>query len=302
VIAAAVAGFAFPHLGAGDASHGSASEGAMPPCGVMVAGQPTWPREVEGVIYANQYVHLSTMSRGQVAEILKKEGEEVEKDKEVARMKYDKATIERDRAKTSKNLAKSRLQLAIKQSEYYEQDLKKVEELFKSKAATEDEYNQAKLKRDGAAINKEIAEGELAMEEETLKYREADLEETYIRSPIKGVITQKYIEVGEIYDPNDRTPMFEIIDIDTVKIVVHIPQEYMRAVKAGDKVRVKVELSEETLYDGDGTVSYIHPTIDPSSETMLVKVDVANTPDHKIRVGLKAKVTFDKPQEKPAAN
>jgi len=249
--------------------------------------------ELEGIIYANKTVRLATMDRGQVAEVNKKEGDEVAAGEVVARLKYDKSEIQRDQAATAVALAQARLQLATTEADFYEQDFKKIEDLYKNKAASESELDQAKLKRDEAALNRVIAESDLAMTKATLRYREADLEETKIISPIKGVVTQKYVEVGEIYEAgNTPNPMFEIVDIDTVKIVVHVPQEYIPQVKIGDKTRVKVGLSGLTLYEGDGTVAYINPTIDPSSETLIVKIDVPNG-DHKIVVGLRGKVTFN---------
>jgi len=308
---ACLAALLFPHFPVVNGSEEGAPASAPaavadPPAGAETpqpAAQPADSKglELEGIIYANKTVHLGTVDRGQVAEINKKEGDEVAAGEVLARLKYDKAEIQRDQAATAIALAEARLQLAATDADYYERDFKKTDELYKNKAASESEVDQARLKRDESALNKVVAESDLAMAKETLRYREADVEETKITSPIKGVVTQKYIEVGEIYEAGSTpVPMFEIIDIDTVKVVVHLPQEFIPRVNVGDKVRVKVELSGEALYDGEGTVAYMHPTIDPSSETLLVKIDVPN-PDHKIKVGLRGKVTFNW-AEPPAAS
>lgn len=255
---------------------------------------PEGSLSLEGVIYADRSVKISPINRGQVVEIKKREGDYVEAGEVIARLKYDKAEIARDRAQAAVALAEARLELATLDAAYYLKEFQKTEDLFKSKAASESELNQARLKRDEAEISKKITEADLATTKAELRYVEADLDETNVKSPVKGVITERLLDEGEIYEPGDRIIMFQILAIDTVKVFVNLPQEYLTKIKIGDKVRVKVALGGETLYDGDGAVSYIHPTIDASSETVLVKIAVPN-PKHAIKVGLRGTVTFNVP-------
>ncbi len=256
-------------------------------------------RDIVGIVRENMSVSVGTVDRGQIAEINREEGDEVEKDAVLARLRYDRVEIEIERAKISVTLSEARAELAAHELKFSPRDYDDVLNLKEEGAATASEVLEAEQEMIRAEISLKVAKGELKMAKELLRYREVELEDTKILSPIKGVVTKKFIEVGEVYDTGDRIPMFEIIDIDVVKVFVYIPLELVPKVRPGDKVKVKVELPGETLYDGEGQVVYLHPTIDAGSETMLTKIKVPNG-DHKIKVGLRAIVTFSWPEdEKP---
>ncbi len=264
-----------------------------------------------GIIRANKSVRLGAVNRGIVAEINKKEGDEVKEGDVLARLRYDRAEVERERAEISVELAKAEEELAALELEYYAREYNNLRRLrfgsdqndkdnptpLPDAAATQDEVDEAEQNMKRAEANHKIKQGELKMAQEALKYRNIDLEDTKIISPIKGIVTQKLIEVGEMFEPGDYKPMFEIIDIDVVKVFVYLPLEFIPRVSLGDVVRVRVELSGNVLYEGEGKVAYLAPTIDAGSDTMLAKIEVPN-PEHKIKVGLRAEVAFRRPERK----
>ena len=256
-------------------------------------------RDIVGIVRENMSVSVGTVGSGQIAEINREKGDEVEKGAVLARLRYDKVEIEIERAKISVTLSEARAELAAHELKFYAREHEDALKLKEEGAATASEVLEAEQEMIRAKISLTVAKGELKMAKALLRYREVVLEDTKILSPIKGVVTEKFIEVGEVYDSGDRIPMFEIIDIDVVKVFVYVPLELVPKVRPGDKVKVKVELPGKTLYDGEGQVVYLHPTIDAGSETMLTKIEVPNG-DHEIKVGLRATVTFSWPEnEKP---
>lgn len=252
-------------------------------------------RELQGIVRANKSVRVGTVNRGQLAEVNKEEGDEVQAGEVLARLKYDRAQIEIERAKISIVLAEVKQKQAALEMAYYTNEYNEMVKM--GDAVRKDEVLKAEQNMRMAEINVKVADGEMKMAQEVLNYRQMELEETKILSPIKGIVTKKLVEVGEIYEVGDRLPMFEIIDLDTVKVFVYLPLDCVPKVRLGATVKVKVELSEKTLYEGEGRVVYLHPTIDAGSETLLAKIDVPN-PKHEIKVGLRAAVTFIWPVEK----
>jgi multidrug efflux pump subunit AcrA (membrane-fusion protein) len=265
---------------------------------------------LRGIIRANKSVRLGPINRGIVAEVNKEKGDEVKEGDVLARLRYDRAEVEYKRAEISVELSRAEKELAALELEYYAREYNNLRRLrfgndqndkdnptpLPNAAATQDEVDEAEQNMKRAEANHKIKQGELKMTQEALKYRNIDLEDTKIISPIKGIVTQKLIEIGEMFEPNNYKPMFEVIDIDVVKVFIYLPLEFIPKVSLGDVVRVRVELSG-VLYEGEGKVAHLATTIDAGSDTMLAEIEVPN-PEHKIKVGLRAEVTFCRPERK----
>jgi RND family efflux transporter MFP subunit len=90
-------------------------------------------------------------------------------------------------------------------------------------------------------------------------------------SPIDGVVTQKYEEEGNLFT---QTPILEIMQMDRLKVLVSVSEQYYANVKVGTPVSVSVDiLAGETF---EGKVSLIYPAIDPMTRTFTVEVAIPN--------------------------
>ena len=109
-----------------------------------------------------------------------------------------------------------------------------------------------------------------------------------IFSPANGIVTEKMVTEGQSVEPG--MTLFKIVDYSHIWVVGSIYQQDIALVSAGQTAEVELD-----YYPGKrfaGTVSYVAPELDTISRTLTVRVDLANTPDLKIKPGMNATIVI----------
>ncbi|MEN6618117.1 MAG: efflux RND transporter periplasmic adaptor subunit [Rikenellaceae bacterium] len=150
-------------------------------------------------------------------------------------------------------------------------DLSRIEALYKSGGIAAQQYDQMKTQVS-------VAEQSIANLDKNTK----------LLSPIDGVVTQRNFDNGDLAT---GMPILVVMQIQPVKILVNISEEFFPLVKLGTPVQIKVDVYEGKTYPGK--VSLIYPTIDPGTRTFQAQVSIANE-NSEIRPGMfaTAKVNF----------
>jgi RND family efflux transporter MFP subunit len=105
---------------------------------------------------------------------------------------------------------------------------------------------------------------------------------SFITAPIRGVVTKRSVENGTFIAPG--MPLFEIVDIETLKLVTHLTADEVTRVHRGDALSVKTDaLPGQAL---GGTVRSITSKADPSKRYEVV-IDVPNH-DRRVSPGMYA--------------
>ena len=133
-------------------------------------------------------------------------------------------------------------------------ELRRVRELLKSGSATQQQYDQLKAQYDQAV--------------EQLEFLEAN---TYVKAPFAGVISAKTYEDGELYTGQ---PIVVLTQINKLKALIAIPETYFPQVKEGMKLTLTSTIYPDKVFPA--TVEVIYPTIDASSHTFQVKIQIPN--------------------------
>ncbi len=93
-----------------------------------------------------------------------------------------------------------------------------------------------------------------------------------IYSPISGTVLKKNVDVQQYANAGES--MYEVADLSTVWLYADVYEYEIQSLKIGQQVEARSD-----AYPGEkfnGTISFISPTIDPSSRTVRVRVDVPN--------------------------
>ncbi len=162
------------------------------------------------------------------------------------------------------NLAKTRMQYVNDSTE-----LSRLTELYKIGAVSQADYDMARL-----ALNV------------TKKTYENLAENTYLRSPINGVVTARNYDKGEMYSM--AQPIFVVQQIQPVKMLVNVSESLFTQVHEGMEFDVEVD-----AYPGEtfkGKVNLLYPTISAATHTFPVEV-VSENKDQRLRPGMFARVT-----------
>lgn len=162
------------------------------------------------------------------------------------------------------NLDKTRMQYVNDSTE-----LSRLTELYKIGAVAQADYDLAKLSL-----------------EITKKTYNNLLENTYLRSPINGVVTARNYDKGDMYSMTQ--PIFVVEQITPVKMLINLSESLFTQVHQGMEFNIEVE-----SYPGEtflGKVNLIYPTINATTHTFSVEVICQNT-DQRLRPGMFARVT-----------
>ena len=90
------------------------------------------------------------------------------------------------------------------------------------------------------------------------------------------IITGKYLEDGELYSGapgmSGKSAVVTLMQINPVKIIVSISEQYYPLIKNGMKVRVTADVYPDKNFEG--TIFRVHPTIDPMSRSFRAEVRI----------------------------
>ncbi len=111
---------------------------------------------------------------------------------------------------------------------------------------------------------------------------------TRIVSPFPGIVTRRYLDPGTFL-ASSSTPLFQLMYIDSVKIVVNIQEKDVPRVKKGTRAEIKVDAyGGKTFF---GSVTRMADALDLSTRSMPVEIDIPNI-DHLLKPGMFATVTL----------
>jgi membrane fusion protein, heavy metal efflux system len=138
------------------------------------------------------------------------------------------------------------------------------ETLWREKISAEQDYLATKNEV-------QLAEIELARQQQRLASMNVTAGGYALKSPINGVITRKQVVSGQVIDMSQI--LFEVADLNTVWAELSIPTKDLGVVKVGQNVTVGATAFAQTEA---GKVTYIAPLIDPQSRTATARVVLNN--------------------------
>lgn len=109
-----------------------------------------------------------------------------------------------------------------------------------------------------------------------------------VKAPFAGIITLRNVDVGALVTTG-TTMLYRIAQTGALRTYVNVPQTNASSIHAGQKALVSVtNLPGRTF---TGTIARTANSLDPSSRTLLVEVQVPN-PDGALMPGMYAQVDF----------
>jgi membrane fusion protein (multidrug efflux system) len=147
---------------------------------------------------------------------------------------------------------------------------------------------RARLWKDsiGSEIEYLNAETNFFSSRDRLAQVEAQLENSMIIAPVSGVVDNINVNKGEFVGVG--TPVVRIIDLNNLEIETDLSENYLKAIKKGDQVKVSIPalgLNQEEK------IIFLSQYIKPENRSFTVKVALNNQSDL-IKPNLLAELTF----------
>lgn len=273
---------------------GSRSTGAACLCALLLAAGFTWGQDnravpvkvmrpvaapvyeelpLTGSVTTRRLSRLSPEVAGLVARLYVDEGDDVRQGDALLELDRDIAVIDRARAVAQVTEAQARLKEASRQ---------------------QDEAARLVEKRHIPPTRHEAAQAVVAMARAALERLEKELErqEELVRrhtvsAPFDGVITRKMVEQGEWVKID--TPLFELVEINRLRVNVPVPQFYFDDVQLGTPVRLTFDAYPDR--DFPAAVTMKVPVSSETARTFPVRIDIDNS-GRLVAPGMSVRVVF----------
>ena len=101
-----------------------------------------------------------------------------------------------------------------------------------------------------------------------------------LKAPFRGVVTQRHVDPGDLVrniqdaSESSREPLFEIAQVDRVRLRIAIPETEAPLARVGNAVSLKLRSLPDREFEGK--ISRMSRRLDESTRTMLVEVDMSN--------------------------
>lgn len=124
----------------------------------------------------------------------------------------------------------------------------------------------------------QVANSQLAFAKSKLAHDQALYDYSRITAPFDGVVTQRYANLGALVQAGtssstQATPLVKLSKEDLFRLVIPVPESYVRYVKVGDLVTVRVPSLNR---DFPGKVTRFSVDVGDATRTMHTEVDVPN--------------------------
>ena len=152
----------------------------------------------------------------------------------------------------------------------------------------ENEFQRVRklVERDLTSLERmQRTETELALRKAEYRLAEITMEHATIRSPISGIISRKYAEMGEWINVGGK--IVDVIKTDRVYVLTSVPEQHIGHIQVDLKAAASCDAYGEEVFSG--SVKYIIPQAEKSSHAFPIKIEVDNT-DGRLKSGMFARV------------
>ena len=194
--------------------------------------------------------------------------------------------------------ARVQLDKAVDAEAFATGELDRFARLLKSGTTTQKQFDQLEFELTQAALSKKSAQAAITTVEAELAKIKADINrisrvliDCYPLAPIGGVVTQKYIEVGELLSAGK--PIAKISQLGSLWVKIYLPAGDFANVKTGDRATIDTESGGKTFEgevvwtseEAEFTPKNVQTEKSRANLVYAVKVRVDNT-DGSLKIGM----------------
>lgn len=213
---------------------------------------------VSGSLEADESVSLQPETGGMITGLFFNEGDRVPKGKLL--VKINDATLRAQLLKEEANL------------EVAENNIARMEKLYKLSSVSEDDYNNASL-----AVKRAKAD---------IQFTKAEIDKTEIRAPFEGVVGVRYVSPGAFVSPS--TIIATLYASSRIKVQFELPEKFASQVKVGAPLTFSIQGVEKKY---SAKVYVVNPGVNAGTRTVTVRAMAAN--DGSLRPGSFANIVID---------
>jgi RND family efflux transporter MFP subunit len=233
-----------------------------------------------------QEAEIGSQVVGVLEKVNVERGDLVKKGQPLAQLQSD---VERAAllAAKSKADATAELQAAASNNDFAQKKKVRTKDLYQQNFVSQQATDQAATEAELAKMRLQQAREQLKVAQHELALANAQLSQRTVRSPLSGVVVEKYLSEGERVE---EKPIVKVAMVDPLRVEVIVPAVHFGKVKLGQVATVKPDLTD--MPQQSAKVIVVDRVIDPASNSFRVRLELPN-PDNALPPGLRCKVDFE---------
>ncbi len=200
---------------------------------------------------------------GEIRQVLVEEGDQVEEGQILAR-------LDGDRLRLELNESQARLHKL-------QRDFQRNKDLKEKGLISEGDFENIQYELEALQASYNLAS--------------LELDYTQIRAPISGVVSERYIKLGNTIAVGE--PIFRVTSFEPLIAYLHVPEREYRQIAPGQPVRIDIDaLAGAPLF---ADVTRVSPIVDPDTGTFKITIEINDT-ERRIKPGMfgRMSIIYDK--------
>jgi membrane fusion protein, heavy metal efflux system len=238
------------------------------------------------LIQPYQEADIGSQVVGVLDRVLVERGDFVKKGQPVAQLN---AEVERAALQGAKLRADATadLRAAASNHEFAQKKKIRTEDLYQKNFISQQATDQAVTEAQVAEMRLRQAREAQQLAQQELVLAQAHLAQRTIRSPLTGVVVEKYLSEGERVE---EKAVVRVATIDPLRVEVIVPASHFNRIKLGMSVNVRPEVADAEARNAK--VIVVDKVIDAASNSFRVRLELPN-PNLTLPPGLRCKVDFN---------
>lgn len=183
--------------------------------------------------------------------------------------------------------ATAELQAAASNHDFAQKKKVRTQDLYRQNFVSQQVRDQAATEADVAEMRLKQAREQMRQAHQELALAQAQVAQRTIRSPLTGVVVERYLHEGERIEDK---PVLKVATVDPLRVEVIVPATHFNKIKQGMSASVKPEMADVELRSAK--VVIVDRVIDAASNSFRVRLELPN-PANDLPPGLRCKVEFD---------
>lgn len=196
---------------------------------------------------------------GEVRDILVEEGDDVRSGDVLARLDGDRLRLEMEQAEA--NLHK------------LQRDYQRNIDLSERGLISTGDFEKIQYEMEALQATHDLAKLELSY--------------TEIRAPIDGVVSERFIKLGNTIDVN--APTFQVTSLEPLVSYLHVPEREYRRIDPGQDAAIRIDALSGTRFNA--LVSRVSPVVDPATGTFKITIEVSD-PSRRLKPGMFGRISI----------
>ena len=253
----------------------------------LLAALPAAAQDYDCIIEARQMIDIRSPVDGLIEKVAVERGEPVKKGQVLVTLESgpERAALavakQRAGAIGAVNLAEAKLDLAAKKE-------KRAEELARQAFISSNALEEARTERSLAESDLKVARENQRLAELEVQRATEVLNLRTLRSPVNGVVVDRYQKTGEMAVTNVKDPILRLAEIDPLNVEVVLPASLYGSIQHGDRAEVSPETPAQKFV---ARVKVVDRVINAASGTFGVRLELPNE-KQLVPAGAKCRMRF----------